>query len=107
MVSTFQTEREGERNAVSLSLNFYQKLLNPPKKNIICASHHHSTADTKTTAQKPCKQGMANVGLQLGVCEAQFIVLFIHFCIIFHMNNYQPTFAQPCIHCVFVTARDW
>ena len=79
MVSTFQTEREGERNAVSLSLNLYQKLLNPPKKNIICASHHHSTADTKPTAQKPYEQGVANVGLQLGVCEAQFIVLFNSF----------------------------
>lgn len=42
-------------------------------------------------------QGVANVGSQLWVCETQFIiVLFIQYCIIFHINNCKPIFVPPC-----------
>ena len=35
----------------------------------------------------------------MGVHETQFIhvLLFINYCITFYMNNYEPTFAPPCI----------
>ena len=41
-------------------------------------------------------QDGAQVGLQLWVHETEFILvlLFINYCIIFHMNNYKPTFVH-------------
>ena len=42
-------------------------------------------------------QGGAKVGLQLYVKQFILILLFINHSIIFHMNNYKPTFASPCI----------
>ena len=44
-------------------------------------------------------QGGAKVGLQLWVWETEFtlVLLVINYCIIFHVNNYKPTSAPPCI----------
>ena len=44
-------------------------------------------------------QGGATVGLQLWVHKTEFVLvlLFINYCIIFHMNNYKPTFPLPHI----------
>ena len=44
-------------------------------------------------------QDGAKVGLYLLVHETQFIagLLFINYCIIFHMNNYKPTFPHPVL----------
>ena len=49
--------------------------------------------------------GVGKVGLQLWVCDTEFILvlLFINYCIIFHMNNCKPTFAHPCV-CKMITA---
>ena len=29
--------------------------------------------------------------------QSLFLLLFINYCIIFHMNNCKPTFVHPCI----------
>lgn len=40
---------------------------------------------------------VGKVGLQLWVCEFVLILLFIDFCINFHTNICEPTFAPPYI----------
>ena len=53
-------------------------------------------------------QGGANVGLQLLVCETEFVlVLFTNDYIIFHTNNCRPTFAPLCIVWVIYIALNY
>ena len=49
------------------------------------------------------KHSRAKVGIQLWVSKTQFILVFlllINYCIIFHMNNCEPTFASCYIVCI-------
>ena len=55
--------------------------------------------NTNSIERSPQWQGVAKVGLQLWICTTDFIfvLLFINYCISFHMNNCKPTFAPPCV----------
>ena len=45
-------------------------------------------------------QGEAKGNLQLWVCETVYCI--INYCIIFHTNNFELTFASPVYTCIFI-----